>query len=204
MDGLYAKSASFGPVLRETTPSRGRGGLDLGFYVDILSRLTLRFPRVIGNIAWRGESGNALIALGEEGPLEQAAALVMQKIFIPAILDERGDNNDDTAMRMFCGQFKNVLHEWDDHETIRRRKDLESGGILARFAERCFDVALPLLVQKFGMLTWFDMNGDDFRGDARGEFEGVLGDAAPMVDGNDGDGRGGVVGGLDWRGTGGR
>jgi len=203
MDGLYAKSASFGPVLRETTPSRGRGGLDLGFYVDILSRLTLRFPRVIGNIAWRGESGNALIALGEEGPLEQAAALVMQKIFIPAIFDERGDDDDDRALRMFCGESKNVLDERDDHETIGRRKNRESGGILAGVAKRSFDVASPLVVQQFDMFAGLDVDGDDFRGDARGEFERLFGNAAPAVNGNDSDGCIGVIRWFDGHGAGG-
>src|ERR1700751_1784801 len=178
-------------------------GFDLDFQLSILSRLTRWFRPVIGNIPWCGEGGNALVALREERPLEQPAALVMQKIFIPAIFDERGDDDDDRALRMFCGESKNVLGERDDHETIGRRKNRESGGILAGVAKRSFDVAPPLVVQQFGMFAGLDVDGDDFRGEARGEFERLFGDAAPAVNGNDSDGCIGVIRWFDGHGAGG-
>src|SRR6266446_9700935 len=45
------------------------------------------------------------------------------------------------------------------------------------------------------MIAWLDVNGDNFRGKARGIFERLLGNLAPMLDGHDNDGPRCFVGG---------
>ncbi len=118
--------------------------------------------QLVGEIAWGGQSEDALVALSEEGPLEQAAALVVEKIFEPTIFDEGGNDDDHAALRILFRKLENVLDERDDDETVGRREDGEAGRSLADCAEGSFDVALPIVVQEFGMLARLDMNGDDF------------------------------------------
>ena len=58
------------------------------------------------------------VALGEERPFEETATLVMKEIFVPAILDELGNHNDDVAAGIFLREFQDVLDNRNDHETI--------------------------------------------------------------------------------------
>src|SRR6266705_1155554 len=56
-----------------------------------------------------------------------------------------------------------------------------------------FHVTFPIHVEKFRMIAGLDVDGDDFRGKPRGKFERLLGDLAPVLDGNDDDGRRAVL-----------
>ena len=84
---------------RETGALRGRGEL-------------------IGEMVGRGKGKDALVALGDKGPFQQAATLVVQEILVPMFLDEFRDDNDDTALRMVLRELKNKLNDGNDDETI--------------------------------------------------------------------------------------
>src|SRR5260370_41539451 len=64
-----------------------------------------------------------------------------------------------------------------------------------------FHVAFPIHAEKFRMIAWLDVNGNDFRGKPRGKFERLPGDAAPMLDGHDNNGSRGFVRGNNGRGA---
>src|SRR5258708_22618995 len=53
-------------------------------------------------------------------------------------------------------------------------------------------------MQKFRMITRLDVDGDDFVREPRGEFERLLGDAAPVFDGHDNNGWRSLDGERDW------
>ena len=155
----------------------------------------------VGEIAGGRDGEDAFVALSEEGPFQEAAALVVEKIFVPVVFDEGGDDDDDTALRILCGKIEYVLNKRDDDEAVRRREDRECGRSLAGGVKWGFDVALPVVMEEFGVLARLDVNGDDFGGDAGSEFDALLGGEVPAVDRNDSDGRSSVVGGFDWRGA---
>jgi hypothetical protein len=121
-----------------------------------------RHFRWIGKVAGRGERENALVALRKERPLKQTTALVVEKVFVPAIFNERGYDHHDPPLRTLCGKFESVLDERDDDETVGRREDGEVGWILTGFAEGSFDVTMPIILQQFGVLARLDVNGNDF------------------------------------------
>jgi hypothetical protein len=87
----------------------------------------------------------------------------VQEVFVPAIFHQFGNDHDDAPVRMFLGEFENVLNDGDDDEAVRRRQSGELGRFDAGGAEGLLDVAIPILLQEFGMLAGLDVNGDDFR-----------------------------------------
>ena len=74
--------------------------------------------QLVGEVTGGGEGKDALVALGQEGPFEQAAALVVQEILVPAIFNESGNNDNDSAVGIFFGEIEHVLNQRDDDETI--------------------------------------------------------------------------------------
>lgn len=162
-------STGFAPILAPKFRPRSRARFLLSRSPNLqwgrIRRLLPSAPRhfrLIGKIAGRGERENALVALRKERPLKQATALVVEKVFVPAIFNERGYDHHDPPLRTLCGKLKGVLDERDDDETVGRREDGEVGWILTGFAEGSFDVAMPIILQQFGVLARLDVNGNDF------------------------------------------
>src|SRR5271154_38775 len=90
---------------------------------------------------------------------------------------------------MLLGQRENVLNNWNDNEAIRRREDLELGRFATDLAKSADYVALPIVVQQFGMFAGLHVQRDDFRRKPRGKFQGLFGDGAPAIEGHDNNGR---------------
>jgi len=55
--------------------------------------------QVIGGV----DGENALVATNFQHPFQQAAALVVQEVFVPRAFDQFGDDHDDAAVRMLLG-----------------------------------------------------------------------------------------------------
>jgi len=109
----------------------------------LLRRRTRGFSEVVGS----ADGEDTLIAADQEHPFEQAAALVVKKIFVPVAFDEFRNHHNDAALWMQRGQFEDVLKNRYDDEPVRRRQDQELGRRMAGCAERRLDVALPLQLQ---------------------------------------------------------
>lgn len=52
------------------------------------------------DVVRRGDREDALIAAGQQHPFQQAAALVVEEIFVPVILDHFGNDHQDAPVRM--------------------------------------------------------------------------------------------------------
>ncbi len=63
------------------------------------------FRGLVGDIVGRADGENALVAADEERPFEEPCALVMKEIFVPAIFDQLGNDDDDAPVGMFLGEF---------------------------------------------------------------------------------------------------
>ena len=142
---------------------------------------------VVPEVVRRVEREDALVAFDKEKPLEQATALIVQKIFVPLAFGEFGDDHDDATLGLFRGELKNVLNDRHDHKAIRRGKADEFRRRIAGGFERFYDEAVPFFVKNFGMLVGFDVYGDDVGGESRGELEAVARDLAVVIDGDDRD-----------------
>ena len=139
---------------------------------------------VVGGV----EREDALVAFYEEEPFEEAAALVVEKIFVPAAFGEFGDDDDDAAVRLLGGKLKNVLNDGNDDKAIRRRKADEFWRRIAGGFERFDDEAIPFFGEDFGVFVGLDVNRDDFRSQPRREFEPMPGNLAVVIDGDNGNG----------------
>ena len=78
------------------------------------------------------------------------------------------------------------MNDGDDHEAIRRRKTDEFWRRIAGGFERLDDKTVPFLGENFRVFVGLNVNGDYFRGKARGEFEAVASDLAIVIDRDDG------------------
>lgn len=56
-----------------------------------------------GEVVGRGEREDAVVPVGEEHPFEEAATLVVQKIFVPMAFDEFGNYHHDAAIGLLGG-----------------------------------------------------------------------------------------------------
>lgn len=103
-------------------PAASRKARDTAAPTEPLPIVAEGIPRSIGEIAGRGEREDALIALGEERPFEEAAALVVQEIFVPVIFHQLRDDHHDAAVRIFLGQLQHILHHRNDYQAVGRRE----------------------------------------------------------------------------------
>ena len=53
----------------------------------------------------------------------------MQEIFVPALLNQFGNDDDDAAVGMLPGKLQNVLDDGNDNEAIGGRKNFELGRL---------------------------------------------------------------------------
>src|SRR5258708_28845799 len=106
---------------------------------------------------------DALVAVGEQHPFEKAAALIVEKVFKPAVFHELGYDYDDAAIGMLLGKIEDELNDGNDDEAVRGRQDLKLWRLLAFGAEGRLEVALPGGVQQFGDLGRVDVQVEDVR-----------------------------------------
>ena len=123
---------------------------------------------MVAEIVGGVEGEDALIAFYQQEPFEQAAALIVEEIFVPLAFGEFGDDDDDAALGLFGGELKNVLNDRHDHEAIRRRKSNEFRRRIASGFEGRDNEMVPFPGEDFGMFVGLDVNGDDVGGEARG------------------------------------
>src|SRR5208283_2202834 len=150
-----------------------------------VGKLLLSFADVPGG----ADGKDALIALHEEQPFQQAATLIVEEVLKPAVFDKFRYDDDDFAIGMLPGEIEDELNDGNNDEAIRRRQDLELRRFLAGGAEGLLDVALPVFAEQFGVFGGLDVQGDYFGGKPGGEFDALSGDVAPPIDGNNRDGR---------------
>jgi len=53
---------------------------------------------MLPDIPRRTDGEDVLVAAGQQRPLQQPAALVVKKVFVPLILDQLGDHHDNVAL----------------------------------------------------------------------------------------------------------
>src|SRR5258708_26704987 len=73
--------------------------------------------RRLSEIVVRTYGEDALIAAHEQHPFEQAAALVVKKIFGPVALDEFRNHDDNASLRLLRVQLDDLLTNWDADES---------------------------------------------------------------------------------------
>ena len=61
---------------------------------------------------------DALIALHKEQPLQKPAALIVEKVFVPAVFNELRDDDDDVALGMLFREIENELNDGNDDEAV--------------------------------------------------------------------------------------
>ena len=75
---------------------------------------------VVAEIVRSVECVDALVALYEQKPFEETAALIVQEIFVPLAFGEFGNDDEDAAIGLLSGELKNVLNDRHDDEAIWR------------------------------------------------------------------------------------
>ena len=63
----------------------------------------------MAEIVRRVEREDALVAFHEKQPLEQAAALIVQKIFVPLPFGEFGNDDNDATIGMLRGELQECI-----------------------------------------------------------------------------------------------
>src|SRR5947207_995815 len=147
------------------------------------------FRGLSGDVVWRADGENALVAADQERPFKEACTLIVQEIFVPAIFDQFGNDDNNMTSGVLFRELENVLNQGNNNEAVGRRQCGERRRHSAGGSKRLLDVALPFLVQKPGMLAGLHVNGDDFWRQPGGKFYGLLADGIPVVHGHDGDWR---------------
>ena len=83
--------------MRYVRNARDRIALLENTTINVLRRMLLIF----GQIVRGGKRKYAFIAVRKKQEFQHAAALVVKKIFVPALFHQLGNNNDDAALRVF-------------------------------------------------------------------------------------------------------
>ena len=63
------------------------------------------FRGLLGDIVRRADCEYTIVPANEQGPFEQTGALVVEKIFIPAVFDQCGNDYYDFAVVVFLREF---------------------------------------------------------------------------------------------------
>src|SRR6266436_800775 len=130
---------------------------------------------------------DVLVAVDQQQPFQKTPALIVQKVFIPAVLHELGYDHNNAAIRVLFRKIEYELNDRDDDEAVRRRQEFQPWRLLTGSAESLHNIALPVLVKQFRVLLWVDVQRDHFRGQVSGEFDALPRNVAPAVDGDNGD-----------------
>src|SRR5579872_7300108 len=65
------------------------------------------------------------IAASEKNPFEKPPPLIVEKIFVPFVLHQFGDDHDNVAAGMLFGKIEDELNDGNDDEAIRGGQDVE-------------------------------------------------------------------------------
>src|SRR6266404_6087045 len=127
-----------------------QGELGAAFRSSMRYRLAWFVPGVgvIAEVVGGAYGEDALVAADLQRPFQEAAALIVQKIFVPAAFYEFGDDDHNSPLRMLFRQIQNVLKNGQDDETVGRRQYQQFRGTPGRFGKCCFDPALPRCTQE--------------------------------------------------------
>ena len=151
----------------------------------------------LADVPGSADRENSGIAAGEEDPFQKAAALIVEEVFVPPVLDQLGYDNDDAARRMLRREIENELDDRNDDETVGRGKDVQFGRLFAGGAIGLDNVTVPVELKEFGLLGGVHVESDHIGRETRSEFNALAGDVAPAIDGDDGDGRVAEAGGVN-------
>ena len=77
---------------------------------------------VFAEVVGCADGEDAFVAADLQGPFQEAAALIVQKIFVPAAFYEFGDDDHDAPLRVLFGQVQNVLKNGQYDKSVRRRQ----------------------------------------------------------------------------------
>ena len=122
----------------------------------------LHFGGLSGDVVWRADGENALVAADQERPFQEACTLIVQEILVPAIFDQFGNDHNNMTIGVLFRELENVLNQGNNNEAVGRRQRGERRRHGPGGSKRLLDVALPFLVQEPGMLAGLHVNGDDF------------------------------------------
>src|SRR3984893_14679015 len=97
------------------------------------------FTEIVG----RRKREDALVSVHHQHPFQQAAALVVEKIFIPAAFHQFGDHHHDASIGMLHRKIENGLNQRSDHEAIGRSERHQFWQRITRSAEWSQHIAFP-------------------------------------------------------------
>jgi len=115
--------------------------------------MCVRSPDVPG----RTHRKDAFIAASEQHPFQKPRALIVEKVFIPSVLNKLGDHHKDAAVGMVLRHLENELNDGNDDEPVGRRQEMELRWLLAFGAEGLLNIQLPFRLKQFRVLGWLDV-----------------------------------------------
>ena len=151
------------------------------------------------------DDDDALFAAHEEEEFEEAGTLVVEEVLPPVVDDELGDEDGDVAILVDALFGEDVFEHGHEDSAVGGFEALEFGIGEAGLAEGGEDLVDPdgrQLLRAVVGVGGVDMDDLELVGDRHGEAEGLGGDAAPAIHGDDDDG-GLDVGDLEGLGAGG-
>src|ERR1700733_3958374 len=72
--------------------------------------------RLFADVPGGAHGKDAFITAGEQYPFEKAAALIVKKVFEPAVLHQLRDHHNDAAVRMLFREVEDELNNRNDNE----------------------------------------------------------------------------------------
>src|SRR5438045_9509531 len=74
------------------------------------------FRGLSGDVVWRADGENALVAADQERPFKEACTLIVQEIFVPAIFDQFGNDNNNMPRGGHLRALETVLNKGKRNE----------------------------------------------------------------------------------------
>src|SRR6202521_6263792 len=90
------------------------------------------FPQVGGS----HDGKDAIVATRQQQPSQKPGSLIVEKIFVPVVLNKLWNNDDNPAVWMLFGQFEDDLDDRHDYKAVRRGQNRKLGRLLSRRAKR--------------------------------------------------------------------
>ncbi len=76
------------------------------------------FRGLSGDVVWRADGENALVAADQERPFKEACTLIVQEIFVPAIFDQFGNDDNNMTSGVLFRELQNVLNQGNNNEAV--------------------------------------------------------------------------------------
>src|SRR5438045_9399340 len=80
------------------------------------------FRGLSGDVVWRADGENALVAADQERPFKEACTVIVQEMFVPAIFDEIGSDDNNVPSGVLIRELQNVLNKVNKNEAVGRRQ----------------------------------------------------------------------------------